>query len=134
MEITTPALLFPAISLLLLAYTNRFVVLTSVIRQLSHMEGEAEDIIDRQIKSLGLRLKIIKTMQLLGVSSFMLCALSMFLLLVQLVTISSVIFGMSLLLLVFSLLFSLWEVHLSTQAINIEIKTFQKRTSATKEK
>lgn len=129
MEITTPALLFPAISLLLLAYTNRFMVLTGVIRQLSHMEDEAPDIIERQITSLGLRLKIVKTMQLLGVSSFMFCAIAMLLRFLHVDFASSVIFGFSLFLLVGSLLFSLWEVHLSTEAINIEIEQFQKRIS-----
>lgn len=127
MEITTPALLFPAISLLLLAYTNRFMVLTSVIRQLSHMEEEVPDIIERQINSLGLRLKIVKTMQLLGVSSFMFCALSMLLMFITIDRGGYIIFGLSLVLLVCSLLLSLWEVHLSTEAISIEIEQFRKK-------
>ena len=44
MEITfnTPALLFPAISLLLLAYTNRYLALANLIRKLhdEYMKGE----------------------------------------------------------------------------------------------
>lgn len=127
MDISTPALLFPAISLLLLAYTNRFVVLTSVIRQLSHIENESEDVLERQINSLSLRLKIVKTMQLLGVSSFMFCAVAMLLVFLNFGFAGSVVFGVSLSLLVCSLLFSIWEVHLSTQAINIEIDQFKKK-------
>lgn len=91
------------------------------------MEEESSNIIERQIDSLSLRLKIIKTMQLLGVSSFMLCALSMLMTFLQQATAGNITFGISLFLLGCSLVFSLWEVHLSTEAINMEIDQFQKR-------
>jgi len=91
MDLTTPGLLFPAISLLLLAYTNRFVVLANVIRQLS-------------------------------VFSFVLCTISMFALFIAWTQLGELLFGISLVLLVLSLLFSLYEVQISTQAINIELE------------
>lgn len=123
MTVTTPSLLFPAISLLLLAYTNRFVVLTNVIRQLSGMEGAAStQIIQRQIENLRRRLHIIRAMQTFGVLSFVACTLSMFALLLQAVVVGVVLFGGSLMLLVISLLYSLYEVQISTNAINIELE------------
>lgn len=123
MTITTPSLLFPAISLLLLAYTNRFVVLTNVIRQLSKNESETSgEIVRRQITSLRRRLYIIRAMQTFGVLSFVVCTLSMFALLLKLTTVGIVLFGSSLMLLVISLLYSLYEVQISTYAINVEIE------------
>lgn len=123
MDITTPALLFPAISLLLLAYTNRFVVLTNLIRQLSNKaEANSEQVIQRQISSLHLRLNIIRSMQSFGVTSFVVCTLSMFALYLEWEGWGEVLFGLSLLLLVVSLLYSLYEVQISTKAISIELE------------
>lgn len=123
MDITTPALLFPAISLLLLAYTNRFVVLTNLIRQLSNKEGaNSEEMIQRQISSLDLRLNIIRSMQSFGVMSFIVCTLSMFVLYLGGDGWGEILFGLSLLLLVVSLIYSLYEVQISTKAISIELE------------
>lgn len=126
MDITTPALLFPAISLLLLAYTNRFVVLTNLIRQLSNKEdANSESMIRRQISSLHLRLNIIRSMQSFGVMSFIICTLSMFVLYLQWHAWGEVLFGLSLVLLVISLIYSLYEVHISTRAISIELEKIE---------
>ncbi len=123
MTLTTPALLFPAISLLLLAYTNRFVVLTKVIRDLSAMtEGEYKDLVRRQIMNLRLRLNLIRGMQFLGVLSFVACTLSMLALFMSWSVLGKGLFGTALILLVSSLLISLWEVQISTRAINMEIE------------
>ncbi len=123
MDLTTPGLLFPAISLLLLAYTNRFVVLANVIRQLSALKDEdTRDLARRQIENLRRRLMIIRLMQLFGVLSFVLCTLSMFALFIEWGQLGEILFGSSLLLLVLSLLFSLYEVQISTQAIHIELE------------
>lgn len=123
MTITTPSLLFPAISLLLLAYTNRFVVLTNVIRQLSGVEeAGSKEIVTRQISSLKKRLYLIRAMQIYGVLSFVACTLAMFALLLGWGLIGQALFGLSLILLVLSLAYSLYEVHISTAAINIEIE------------
>ncbi len=122
MTITTPALLFPAISLLLLAYTNRFVVLTNVIRQLSDKDDDSAHIIRRQIATLRERLSIIQWMQTFGVLSFVACTLAMGALFVGWQTVGQVVFGSSLVLLVLSLLCSLYEVQLSTKAISIELE------------
>lgn len=128
MTITTPSLLFPAISLLLLAYTNRFVVLTNVIRQLSGSDtARSTHIVRRQITNLRQRVQIIRYMQAFGVLSFVFCTLSMFALLSQWLTVGQWLFAASLILLVISLLFSFYEVHISTAAINIELEKFDER-------
>ena len=127
MSITTPSLLFPAISLLLLAYTNRFVVLTNVIRQLSGVEDEGrKDMVRRQIHNLRKRLQIIRAMQTFGVLAFVLCTMAMFALFLHWMVAGKILFGLSLILLVVSLLFSLYEVQISTTAINIEIEKLTK--------
>jgi hypothetical protein len=125
MTITTPSLLFPAISLLLLAYTNRFVVLTNVIRQLSASDGAiSKEMVRRQISNLRQRLYIIRSMQAFGVLSFVFCTLSLFALFLQWFMLGQWIFAASLFLLVVSLLCSFYEVNISTNAINIELEKF----------
>lgn len=125
MTITTPSLLFPAISLLMLAYTNRFVTLANVIRQLSNLDDAPNrDIVIRQISNLRLRMTVIRLMQAFGVLSFMFCTLSMFALLLAFQVAGMYLFAASLLLLVLSLLFSFYEVNISTKAINIELEKF----------
>ncbi len=131
--ITTPSLLFPAISLLMLAYTNRFVVLANVIRQLSNMEGaEQKELVVRQIDSLRIRMQVIRLMQGFGVVSFVFCTLSMFSLLLHWMVAGQFLFAASLIFLVISLLFSLYEVNISTNAINIELEKFDEILSKQK--
>ncbi len=130
MDLTTPALLFPAISLLLLAYTNRFLVLAQLIRQLKQMDSEDDyALIARQIGMLKKRIVLTKRMQAFGVLSFFLCTVSMFLLFLQLQTPGIVAFGTSLVLLSLSLLYSLYEIQISTNAINVELANFEARKS-----
>jgi hypothetical protein len=123
MNLTTPALLFPAISLLLLAYTNRFSVLAQLIRRLHKPhECRLDDVTVRQIANLRKRIALVRQMQALGVSSFLLCALSMFLQFIDVLPLAQHAFGISIFLLVMSLLCSLYEVWISTKAIEIELE------------
>ena len=125
MTITTPSLLFPAISLLMLAYTNRFVTLANVIRQLSNLENApSKDLVIRQIHNLRIRMTVIRLMQAFGVLSFVFCTLSMFSLLLAWQKAGIYLFAVSLILLVISLLFSFYEINISTKAINIELEKF----------
>ena len=126
MDLTTPALLFPAISLLLLAYTNRFLVTAQLIRQLhvKYQDGAREEVI-RQISNLRQRVLLIRRMQAMGVMSFLLCALSMLLVFIELIVIAKVIFGLSIFMLVMSLLVSLHEITISTKAIEIEMEDME---------
>lgn len=125
-NITTPALLFPAISLLLLAYTNRFLVLAQLTRQLhaEHQEKKSDANL-RQILNLRKRIQLIRVMQLLGVLSFTLCALAMFALFVNWMLPAEVLFGLSLLGLILSLLFSLVEIAISTDSLNIALEDLE---------
>lgn len=126
MTLTTPALLFPAISLLLLAYTNRFSISAQLIRQL-HMryQENAKDVVIRQISNLRVRLKLIRWMQAMAVSSFILCTVTMLLVFIKLEVIAQFAFGTSLLLLTVSLVLSLSEIAISTRAIEIEIEDME---------
>ena len=127
MTLTTPALLFPAISLLLLAYTNRFLTVAQVIRQLREAQDRNAPAhnVPGQLKSLKRRIVLIKRMQLLGVIAFLLCTLSMFALFIQQELAGEVLFGISLLLLSGSLVLSLYEVTLSTQALNLAMSDIE---------
>jgi hypothetical protein len=126
MDLTTPALLFPAISLLLLAYTNRFSISAQLIRQLhARYQENAKDVVVRQIANLRLRIMLIRWMQAMGVSSFIFCALTMLLVFVKLYLVAKLAFGASLFLLVASLIISLIEIVISTKAIEIEIEDME---------
>lgn len=132
MDLTTPALLFPAISLLLLAYTNRFLVLAQLIRQLHGKPEEqfGKEII-RQIDNLRRRIVLTKAMQGLGVLSFILCSLAMLFIFINWLPLAEVSFGVSLFLLVLSLLVSLYEIMISTRAIEIELEDLEMRSQKT---
>ncbi|MFH7245523.1 MAG: DUF2721 domain-containing protein [Spirulina sp.] len=122
LTLTTPALLFPAISLLLLAYTNRFLVLAQLIRQLHSSERDYfEAMVQKQITNLRRRIALIRLMQALGVSSFIFCTLSMFSLFVDQLRLAEVLFGSALVLLAASLIVSLYEIAISTKAIEAEL-------------
>ena len=123
MSITTPALLIPAISLLLLAYTNRFLVMAQLIRQLKDaQEASMKELVLRQVKNLKKRLLLTKLMQTFGILSFLLCTFSMFAFFVDYNFGAKVLFGVSLISLSVSLLFSLYEVYISMDAINVELE------------
>ena len=120
--LTTPALLFPAISLLLLAYTNRFLAIANIIRQLhKNYNKNPELVIEGQIANLRQRLFLIKVMQFFGVLSLFLCVLAMFILYLHSETSGSITFGISLVCLLISLFISLREIQLSTKALEIEL-------------
>lgn len=125
--LTTPALLFPAISLLLLAYTNRFLAIATVIRQLhgNYLSDPQHSIVIGQIKNLRKRLFLIRSMQLLGVLSFFFCVLSMILIFQDALISGQYAFGGSLILLLLSLTLSFREVQLSTKALELELSDME---------
>lgn len=135
LELTTPALLFPAISLLLLAYTNRFLVTAQLIRGLSAnaRDGKVPKA-SKQIKNLKKRVDLIKLMQILGVASLLLCTLSMFLLFVEYSLLGNIIFGISLVLMCASLVVAIKEIAISTNAIEMELEGIKKNSKEHKNK
>jgi len=125
MNLTTPALLFPAISLLLLAYTNRFLTLAQVIRQLNTSADRSADLVQSQLPGLKRRILLTKYMQSFGVLSFLLCALSMFALFLEAALPGKLLFGTSILTLTLSLVLSLVEVLISTEALSVVVKDLE---------
>ncbi len=124
--LTTPALLFPAISLLLLAYTNRFLTLANLIRDLhAKYRANPDQILLWQLRSLRYRVQLIKHMQGFGVASLLLCVVSMFVLFVDWQLAGKVIFGVALLLMVISLALSLREIQVSVDALNVRLSDIE---------
>jgi len=130
LELSTPALLFPAITLLLLAYTNRFLAIANLIRGLykRQMETNLESRmpIREQIKNLRLRLLLIRNMQAFGILSFLGCVLSILFLYLENYRLGNYLFVASLVMLMVSLGISFYETQISTRALNIELSTLEK--------
>ena len=122
--LTTPALLFSTISLILLAFTNRFLALGSRIRTLydRYQDSHGPSLL-AQIESMRARVNLIRLMQLYGVVSLFLCVLCMFCLFAGLVLMGKFLFGLSLLALLVSLGLSTREIHISTRALNIQLES-----------
>jgi hypothetical protein len=125
--ITTPGLLFPAISLLLLAYTNRFLAIAALIRSLhdSYLR-ERDQILYAQIQNLRRRVRLIRDMQACGVGSILLCVLCMMVLFLGYQVPGKMLFAASLVLMVLSLSLSLLEINLSVGALNLHLKRLEK--------
>lgn len=124
--LTTPALLFPAISLLLLAYTNRFLTLASLIRDLhAKYKANPEDVLQGQIANLWYRVRLIKHMQAFGVASLLLCTVSMFALFAGWYAAGTAVFGLSLVLMAISLALSLHEIQVSIDALDIRLRDME---------
>src|SRR5215470_16592219 len=133
MEITftTPALLFPAISLLLLAYTNRFVALANLVRKLheEYKTGQENKIIVQQIHSLRRRLRLVRYMQTLGVFSFVCCVFTMYTIYMGWMNFVKYEFAICLLTLLISLIISLIEITQSTRALELELSDIEEPES-----
>lgn len=131
-DITTPGLLFPAITLMLLAFTNRFVALASLARGLRQRYKETPEIrttLLGQIKNLKTRLVLIRNMQALGIASFFSCVLSMVFMYLSKQQLAEYIFGLSLFLLLGSLFLSFVEIQISTKAIKLELQDLESESS-----
>lgn len=127
LTLTTPALLFSAVSLILLAYTNRFMGYAQLVRNLYEKFKENPNaVLLAQIKNLRKRLYLTRTMQILGVLSLFFCVGSMFLIYVQLLDAASWVFGIGLLLLIVSLGISAWEIQISVRALELHLKDMEK--------
>lgn len=124
--LTTPALLFPAISLLLLAYTNRFLTLANLIRELhKSYKNNPEQIILAQISNLRYRVHLIRDMQVWGSASFFLSALCMFFLYAGQELVGKLLFGVSLVALMVSLGISFREIQISVDALSYRLSDLE---------
>ncbi|GAB2496895.1 DUF2721 domain-containing protein [Algoriphagus taiwanensis] len=135
LQLSTPALLFSAITLLMLAFTNRFLAIATLIRGLhkNYLKEPDQEIIVEQIHNLRRRLTLIKNMQLFGVFSFLMCVICMFLLFQGYTAAANWVFVASMISLLVSLGISLVEIQISTKALNLELsdmeEIFEKRKS-----
>ena len=135
LELSTPAFLFSAITLMMLAFTNRFLAIATLIRGLhkNYLKDPDQEIIVEQIHNLRRRLTLIKNMQLFGVFSFLLCVICMFLLFKGFTSAANWTFVTSMVSLLISLGISLVEIQISTKALNLELSDmegiFQNRKS-----
>ncbi|MEW6403334.1 MAG: DUF2721 domain-containing protein [Chloroflexota bacterium] len=119
-SLTTPALLFPTVSLLMLAYTNRFLTIATIIRNLhDRYRQEQTDRLRGQIANLRYRVHLIKNMQIFGVLSLLFCVISMFALFAGWTTGGTWSFAFALLLMIISILISLRELQISVVALDL---------------
>ncbi len=126
LTLTTPALCFSALSLLLLAYTNRFLSYAQLVRTLYGQYRKDEDsLLLGQIENLRKRLRLIKHMQLQGIGSLLMCALSMLLIYINVNHLAIIAFGVALLMLVISLSISIWEIQVSVRALDLHLSEIE---------
>jgi len=127
LTLTTPALLFSAISLIMLAYTNRFLAYASVIRDLHDKYKKKKDsVFIAQIENIKKRLYLTRSMQIFGISSLLLCVLTMFLIYIQQNAIAVWIFGFALIALIISLSLLIVEIQISVKALEHHISDIEK--------
>lgn len=127
-SLTTPALLFPTVSLLLLAYTNRFLTLATIIRNLYDRYHQSEDRnLLAQIDNLRYRIYLIRNMQIFGVLSLLLCVISMFALFAGWYTGGAWSFGIALIFMIISLGISLRELQISVGALDLLLTDLEKK-------
>ena len=124
--ITTPAVLFPAISLLILAYMNKFLAISTLIRKLKDKFVESEDQnILAQLRNLRRRIIIIRNMQWLAVFALFLCVLSMYFIFENQLVTAKNLFIAGMISLLASLFLSLREIHLSIVALGLELNDME---------
>jgi hypothetical protein len=118
--LTTPALLFPTVSLLMLAYTNRFLTIATIIRNLHdrYKENQNDNLLG-QIANLRFRVYLIRNMQIAGVLSLLMCVVSMFALFAGWIVAGQWSFGIALILMIISMLISLRELMISVGALDL---------------
>jgi hypothetical protein len=127
LTLTTPAVLFSAISLIMLAYTNRFLAYTTLVRNLKdRYDEQPNENYLAQIETLRLRLKLTRWMQAIGTSSLFLCVLSMFVIYIGQNLLAVYIFGIALLLLIVSLGLSVWEIEISSKSLDLHLRNLKK--------
>lgn len=125
--INTPALLFPAISLVMLAYTNRFMALSSVVRKLhdEYESNRSNKNLPLQIRNLQFRIKLVRRMQFFGVTSFIVALVSMYLIYIEEMQAANITFAIAILLFALSLVLSLIEILQSTNALELELSDME---------
>ena len=131
--LTTPALLFSAISLILLAYTNRFLGYAALIRGLHEkFKSDPNEVLKGQILNIRKRLYLTKNMQFMGVSSLFLCVGTMFLIFVGEQLVAIWVFAVALIMMIASLGISMYEIQISVKALDLHLSDMEQEASGTK--
>lgn len=126
LTITTPAIFFPTISLLMVAYTNRYLALARRIRELGLEYKDQHNLsLKAQIGILRKRVALIRAMQGLGLSALLLCVLCMLMFFLSLVVVAKVAFVSALVLMVGAISISIYEVLLSTRALDLSLQEME---------
>ncbi len=127
LSVNIPALLFPAISLIMLAYTNRFLALSNRVRMLhdKYQVIEQRHIVFGQIKNLKYRIKLVQNMQTYGVATLLSSILCMFFIFIEYQAVAKFIFAASLITFSISIFLSFIEIRLSTKAIELELSDME---------
>ena len=127
LTLITPTFLFSAISLIFLAYTNRFLAYTSLVRNLKEKYlADKSNVTKAQIENLKKRLNLTRLMQMFGVASLLLCVITMLLIYIGSQTVAAIIFGIALLFLIISLALSVWEINITSNSIKIHLSDMEK--------
>lgn len=110
----------------MLAYTNRFLAVGNLVRNLHKQYEKDHDATTlSQIHTLKHRLRLIRDMQICGVLSLISCVGCMALIYINKTAMAHFVFGLSLLLLAGSLFISVYEIILSTKALNLQLKNLE---------
>lgn len=126
LTLTTPALLFSSISLIMLAYTNRFLAYANIIRNLhSAYKKDPSHVLMAQITNIRKRLYLTRSMQIFGIGSLLLCVVSMFLIYIRQELFAVWSFGLALILLIVSLAFLIWEIQISVKALELHLEDIE---------
>ena len=128
LTLITPTFLFSAVSLILLAYTNRFLSYAQLVRILKDKYMEDRSKVTRaQIVNLRKRLKLTRSMQVFGAASLLLCVITMLLIYIDMQFLSAIVFAVALMLFIVSLALSVWEILLSTKSLEIYLSDMDKQ-------
>jgi hypothetical protein len=126
LSISTPALLFSTVSLLMIAFTNRFMSMASLIRDLHEkFQKNPHDSILMQINNLRKRMSLIRNMQIVAIVSLLFSVFCMFFLFLEFQVVARWLFGIGLVGMSIALIMSAWEITISTDALEVELSDMQ---------
>ncbi len=117
----TPTYVFSAISLLMIAYTSRYVAISQVIRHLSESAPGSDSRVECQIRSLMKRVKYIRNMQITALIGFCANIMTMILIVLGIDFLIAPLFIAGLVLILVSLGICIMEIALSAQALSISL-------------
>lgn len=133
--ITTPALLFSTVSLLYIGYTNRFMSIANLVRLLKDKFLETHDAaLLKQITNLRQRIILIRNMQLLGIAALIVSVFSIIAMYSRYQSTGELLFFISLILLILSMVAAVREIFISVDALNIELSNIEELKEELEEK